>query len=114
MTSAAYQEEIFGPVLIVNTFDDEIEMIKEANGTEFGLFCMFSSKHTVHSSLITFSSLSIHPRSRASHPSRQGAASWRSWDQLLGASASLRYAHRGLEAIRDGKRAFVARSEPVH
>lgn len=41
-SSRAYQEEIFGPVLIVNTFDNEEEAIAEANGTEFGLFGRFS------------------------------------------------------------------------
>ena len=37
--SAAYQEEIFGPVVIVNTFKDEKEVLTEANCTDFGLFC---------------------------------------------------------------------------
>jgi acyl-CoA reductase-like NAD-dependent aldehyde dehydrogenase len=37
-SSPAYQEEIFGPVVIVNTFDREEEAIAEANRTEFGLF----------------------------------------------------------------------------
>ena len=37
--SAAYQEEIFGPVVIVNTFESEVEALAEANCTEFGLFC---------------------------------------------------------------------------
>ncbi|KAF9892273.1 hypothetical protein FE257_002050 [Aspergillus nanangensis] len=37
-TSEAYKEEIFGPVVIVNTFKDENEALTEANGTEFGLF----------------------------------------------------------------------------
>jgi len=31
------KEEIFGPVMSVLTFDDEAEVIKRANGTEFGL-----------------------------------------------------------------------------
>ena len=38
-TSEAYQEEIFGPVVIVNTFENEAEVLSEANCTEFGLFC---------------------------------------------------------------------------
>lgn len=38
-SSPAYQEEIFGPVLVVNTFKDEAAAICEANNTEFGLFC---------------------------------------------------------------------------
>lgn len=37
--SAAYQEEIFGPFVIVNTFKDEKEVLTEANCTDFGLFC---------------------------------------------------------------------------
>jgi acyl-CoA reductase-like NAD-dependent aldehyde dehydrogenase len=32
-----YKEEIFGPVSIVNTFEDEKEVIRLANDTEFGL-----------------------------------------------------------------------------
>lgn len=35
--SALWREEIFGPVLCVNTFDTEEEAIFEANDTEFGL-----------------------------------------------------------------------------
>lgn len=38
-SSDAYKEEIFGPVVIVNTFKDENEALLEANATEFGLFC---------------------------------------------------------------------------
>ncbi|KEF58355.1 uncharacterized protein A1O9_06281 [Exophiala aquamarina CBS 119918] len=37
-TSQAYQEEIFGPVVIVNSFATEEEALSEANCTEFGLF----------------------------------------------------------------------------
>jgi aldehyde dehydrogenase (NAD+) len=37
-SSDAYKEEIFGPVVIVNTFKNEAEALGEANGTEFGLF----------------------------------------------------------------------------
>lgn len=32
------REEIFGPVLVVNTFTDEEEALKKANDTEFGLY----------------------------------------------------------------------------
>ncbi len=39
MSSDAYKEEIFGPVVIVNTFKNEAEALEEANGMEFGLFC---------------------------------------------------------------------------
>jgi len=39
LSSAAYTEEIFGPVVIVNTFADEAKALEEANCTEFGLFC---------------------------------------------------------------------------
>ena len=39
VSSDAYKEEIFGPVVIVNTFKDEAEALAEANNTEFGLFC---------------------------------------------------------------------------
>ena len=38
-SSDAYKEEIFGPVVIVNTFKDEAGALAEANSTEFGLFC---------------------------------------------------------------------------
>ena len=39
--SPAYQEEIFGPVVIINTFDTEEEALHEANDTEFGLAAYF-------------------------------------------------------------------------
>ncbi|KAH6953488.1 hypothetical protein HG530_013140 [Fusarium avenaceum] len=32
------REEIFGPVLVINTFTDEDEVLKRANDTEFGLY----------------------------------------------------------------------------
>ena len=38
VTSTAYQEEIFGPVVIVNTFESESGVLNEVNCTEFGLF----------------------------------------------------------------------------
>ena len=38
-SSDAYKEEIFGPVVVVNTFKDEAGALAEANSTEFGLFC---------------------------------------------------------------------------
>lgn len=44
LTSAAYQEEIFGPVIIVNTFTSEDEALEEANCTEFGLFSSVYTK----------------------------------------------------------------------
>src|SRR5699024_10662520 len=31
------QEEVFGPVLVIQTFNDEEEVLKLANGTKFGL-----------------------------------------------------------------------------
>jgi hypothetical protein len=37
----AYKEEIFGPVVLVNTFEDEEEVMSEANCTNYGLFCKF-------------------------------------------------------------------------
>ena len=41
-SSDAYKEEIFGPVVIVNTFKDEDEALLEANATDFGLFLSHS------------------------------------------------------------------------
>lgn len=38
-SSRVLKEEIFGPVLAVQTFDDEEQAIAIANGTEFGLAC---------------------------------------------------------------------------
>lgn len=38
MSSPAYQEEIFGPVVIVNTFKTQEDVLAEANGTDYGLF----------------------------------------------------------------------------
>ena len=37
-TSRLFREEVFGPVLIVNTFESEADAVREANDTEFGLF----------------------------------------------------------------------------
>ncbi|KAG0650381.1 Aldehyde dehydrogenase [Hyphodiscus hymeniophilus] len=37
-SSPIYQEEVFGPVLIVNTFTSEEDALTEANSTDFGLF----------------------------------------------------------------------------
>ncbi|KAL3448202.1 aldehyde dehydrogenase domain-containing protein [Aspergillus insuetus] len=42
--SEAYKKEIFGPVVIVNTFEDESEALAEANATEFGLFSSVYTK----------------------------------------------------------------------
>ncbi len=39
ISSEAYKQEIFGPVVIVNTFKNETEALAEANDAEFGLFC---------------------------------------------------------------------------
>lgn len=36
--SKLVQEEIFGPVVIINTFSDEQEVLKRANATEYGLY----------------------------------------------------------------------------
>ncbi|KAK3046782.1 hypothetical protein LTR09_011763 [Extremus antarcticus] len=44
MSSDAYKEEIFGPVVIVNTFKNEAEALEEANGMEFGLFSSVYTK----------------------------------------------------------------------
>ncbi|MCJ1300625.1 hypothetical protein MMC08_003422 [Hypocenomyce scalaris] len=44
MTSPIYKEEVFGPVVIVNTFEDEEEALREANGTEYGLFSSVYTK----------------------------------------------------------------------
>ncbi|KIX02224.1 uncharacterized protein Z518_08163 [Rhinocladiella mackenziei CBS 650.93] len=36
--SKVMKEEIFGPVVCINTFTDEAEVLKRANGTEYGLY----------------------------------------------------------------------------
>jgi aldehyde dehydrogenase (NAD+) len=36
--SRVVKEEIFGPVVVINTFETEDEAIKKANDTEFGLY----------------------------------------------------------------------------
>lgn len=40
--AAIYQEEIFGPVLNIKTFETEEEAIKLANNTNYGLSCQSS------------------------------------------------------------------------
>ncbi|KAK5553521.1 hypothetical protein LTR46_008496 [Exophiala xenobiotica] len=42
--SRVMKEEIFGPVLCVNTFTDEAEVLKRANDTEFGLYASVFTK----------------------------------------------------------------------
>lgn len=36
--SKLVRDEIFGPVVVVNTFTDEVDVLKRANDTEFGLY----------------------------------------------------------------------------
>lgn len=47
-SSPLYQEEVFGPVVIVNTFKTEEEALAEANGVEYGLFCTLSFFPSTH------------------------------------------------------------------
>ncbi|KIW36917.1 uncharacterized protein PV06_10821 [Exophiala oligosperma] len=42
--SKVMKEEIFGPVVCINTFTDEKDVIKLANDTEFGLFASVFTK----------------------------------------------------------------------
>ena len=65
-SSDAYKEEIFGPVVIVNTFKTEEQAIAEANGTEFGLFGEYAEVRLMR--LLTNSSICIHSRFRKSYP----------------------------------------------
>lgn len=37
-------EEIFGPVVLVNTFKTDEEVLKRANSTEYGLYSKLNSK----------------------------------------------------------------------
>lgn len=37
-------EELFGPVVIVNTFKTDEEVLKRANNTEYGLYSKFIPK----------------------------------------------------------------------
>lgn len=46
-SSPVYKEEVFGPVVIVNTFTDEDQVLAEANGTDFGLFCMLMMMYSL-------------------------------------------------------------------
>ncbi|CZR60788.1 related to aldehyde dehydrogenase [Phialocephala subalpina] len=42
-TSRIMKEEIFGPVVVINTFTTEAEVISKANDTEFGLYaCLYT------------------------------------------------------------------------
>lgn len=42
--SRVMKEEIFGPVVCINTFTDEAEVLKRANDTEFGLYASVFTK----------------------------------------------------------------------
>ena len=42
----AVQEEIFGPVIVVLTFDDDEEAVALSNGTDYGLYDYVFSKDT--------------------------------------------------------------------
>lgn len=42
--SRVFKEEVFGPVLCLNTFDDEEAVLKSANDTEFGLYASVFTK----------------------------------------------------------------------
>jgi aldehyde dehydrogenase (NAD+) len=42
--SKVMKEEIFGPVVCVNTFTDEAEVLKRANDTEYGLYASVFTK----------------------------------------------------------------------
>ncbi|KAJ0129303.1 ATP-dependent DNA helicase pif1 [Fusarium oxysporum f. sp. albedinis] len=39
-----FREEVFGPVVILNTFDDEEEVLQSANNTSFGLYASVFTK----------------------------------------------------------------------
>lgn len=42
-TSALVKEEIFGPVVVINTFTEEADVIAKANDSEFGLYaCLYT------------------------------------------------------------------------
>ena len=43
-TSEIVKEEIFGPVVVINTFTDEDEVIAKANDSEFGLYASVFTK----------------------------------------------------------------------
>lgn len=45
-SSRLVKEEIFGPVVCVNTFTDEADVIKKANDTEYGLYSSVYTKDT--------------------------------------------------------------------
>lgn len=42
--SRLMQEEVFGPVVVINTFSTEIEAIKKANNSDFGLYAAVFTK----------------------------------------------------------------------
>lgn len=48
-----YKEEIFGPVMLVNAFKTEEDVIFRANNTEYGLFGKWLSQHFFYNSIET-------------------------------------------------------------
>lgn len=47
--SILMQEEIFGPVVLLNTFKTDEEVLDRANNTEYGLYSMLSPLLAVRS-----------------------------------------------------------------
>jgi len=42
------KEEVFGPIMCIIPWEKEEELLKEINGTEFGLCCSLISRNVKH------------------------------------------------------------------
>jgi hypothetical protein len=112
-SSSAYQEEIFGPVVIVNTFRDEETVLKEANCTDFGLFCESDLPLPAWMAL-TLCSFRIHQQLRSRLASCKSSRGRGRRHQLLCSGKSGGHADRWLEAVRHGQRVVAPWLKYLH
>ena len=113
-TSAAYKEEIFGPVVIVNTFKEEQDVLAEANCTDFGLFCKYALFGFNFDSADMATSFGVHLELRACHSGGYSSGIRCCGHQLFRAGEGGRYACGRMETIWHGPRAVITWIGYVH